>query len=939
MALFNKGKMTYRILKTKLSIPPVKSQQVLRQRLNILLDSVYNHKLTLVSAPAGFGKTTALKEWIHTHAIDAAWISLDEGDNNASRFWNYMIACFQKINSEIGKSTFEIINSLSMTSFQSALTELLNELLEAKTDLILVLDDYHLIKNHQIHADLMFFIDNMPPAIRLIISTRTDPPMTMGRLRVLGELKEIRTNDLRFTSDETRSYLNEIMKLSLSKTEIEILEKRAEGWITGLQLAALSIQSGKDKKSFISSFKGSHSFVTTYLFEEVFLNQPEDIKTFLLKTSILERMTGELCDSVTDGNSSHSILQNLAAANLFIISLDDEGQYYRYHQLFSDFLGKQLLNTFPNDIPVLHDKASSWFEKNNFVHEAIHHALAANNLQKAASLIEGYGMRAFYHGKGAEIAGWIYKIPDSIIQSRPYLCIIQSMVLMSEKMPGFSKKVEQCLDTAETILLQSNNKKITENVDGQHDYSYMRATIETLRANLLREKCGLPERIMEASGRALNLTQDDYLELKCINLVNMVIGYLSKEDLKTAYHILDKNESITQCCDSHSFFILFRYFKAWIALTEGRLYEAASICRNTLDYIHGYEGNSETSEAVEGIIHICLGSVMLEWNKIAEAREELLMGIRLIEGIKSLRNILADGYASMTRLLMNENTEDRNFQYFIEKIKSFAPFLPGANEYAASFKIRFLLKQSKDNSIHLRSIEDLIKRNQLSIDGDISIADHRNGLKWKRAVQLSLIRFYIHQNILLSERPPAFIAHKAEQFLHDQIQHSEQKGQLLAVIEIRILQSLLYFSIGKSEMAMLELKKALAHGEPEDCIQLFVDEGEIMGKLLAEIIKKGGNIEYAGKLLRMIDKCNGRSKQPTKRLVTASPSYKLVEPLSKREVEVLRLISTGMSNQEAADKLFIARNTVKRHVSNIYGKLDVTSRIQAIHRAKENNII
>ncbi|MBA4368025.1 MAG: hypothetical protein C0403_10370 [Desulfobacterium sp.] len=929
--------MTYPILKTKLAIPPAKSQHVLRQRLNEMLLSYSHYKLTLISAPAGFGKTTALKEWIHSHKIDAAWITLDEGDNTSSRFWTHFIASFQTICSSKGKSASGKINSVS-SSFQSVLSELLNEIHETEQDFFLVLEDYHLITNDQIHNDLMFFIDNMPSSIHLFLCTRIDPPIALGRLRVLGELKEIRTVDLRFTSDEARLYLNEVMKLGLDDDDITILEERSEGWIAGLQLAALSIQSQKDKKRFISSFKGSHNFITTYLFEEVFLNQPEHIKSFLLKTTILERMTADLCDAVTEGKDSHMILQKLVSENLFIVQLDNEGKYYRYHQLFSDFLLKHLSNTKPKEVTALHEKACQWFTKNKFEYEAIHHAMAANNLEKAAKLIENYGMTAFYHGEGKAIANWIHQIPRNVIKSSPLLCIIQSMVLFSEKMPGYPEKVERYLDNAEKILSQSEDDGSTGEQIERYNLNYIRATIETLRANLLRENCSQPEMIMEASSKALTLTPDDDYELKCINLVNIVLGHLANENLQTAYQLLDQNEMIAQSCNSHSFFILFRYFKAWIAFSEGRLHKAESICRATIEYIHDRGEISKNQQSVEGIIHLCIGSVMLEWNRVAEARQELAMGIQQIEGNKAFQSILSDGYASLARLAFVEKSEELKFQSIIEKIERLDPFLPGANKYAAALKIRFLLDKNNDHSVYLRSAEELTQKLGIHFDQNKKSGDHRNGLKWNRAAQFSLIRLCIKQNIFFQKVSPIIDFQEAEQFLRCQVQLSEEKGHRSTVVEVRILQALLYSSIGKVDTSIVALEKALTIAEPEGYIRIFLDEGEIMGKLLAEMVKRGRCINYAGKLLRLIDNDRDLQKRP-KTLVSSSPSYELIEPLSKREVEVLRLLSTGMSNQETADKLFIARNTIKRHVNNIYGKLAVGNRIQAIHRAKEIEII
>ena len=376
------------LLTTKLYLPPVRANLVVRPRLTQRLDEGLTHKLTLISAPAGFGKTTLLSEWIPHSEWCVTWVSLDEGDNDPTRFWSYFIAGLQQLNPDLGNTALLLFQSPQPPPLESCLTTLMNEIATFPEPFVLVLDDYHAIENSSLHNAITFLLDHLPPQLHLFITTRTDPPLPLSRLRSREQLTELRAGDLRFTPDEAMAFFNQVMGLGLSPGDVAALEAHAEGWIAGLQLAALSMQGRDDLPDFIAAFTGTHRYILDYLTDEVLERRPTGTKNFLLQTSILDRLCGPLCDAVTGGRDGQTTLERLEQANLFIVPLDDERRWYRYHHLFADVLRHRLALTQPQNVPEYHRRASVWFEQQGLVAEAIHHALVGQDFEHAATLIE-----------------------------------------------------------------------------------------------------------------------------------------------------------------------------------------------------------------------------------------------------------------------------------------------------------------------------------------------------------------------------------------------------------------------------------------------------------------------------------------------------------------------------------------------------------------------
>ncbi len=500
--------MSAQILATKLYIPPPRPKVVLRPRLIERLNEGLRRKLTLVSAPAGFGKTTLVSEWVARCERPTAWLSLDEGDNDPARFLTYLVAALQTVVTTIGDGVLRAIQSPQPPPTETILTALLNEISTVKHDFVLVLDDYHVVDSKPVDNALAFLLQHLPPQMHLVIATRENPQLPLPRLRVQGELTEVRVADLRFTLPEAAGFLNQVMGLNLSEEDVAALETRTEGWIAGLQLAAISAQGHKDAASFIRSFTGSHHFVLDYLVEEVLHQQSERIQTFLLHTSILDRLCGSLCDAVLlDATASgQETLEYLERANLFILPLDNERRWYRYHQLFADLLRQRLHQSTAastedecRSVAELHVRASRWYEDNGMEVEAFHHAAAAGDVERAARLIEGEGMPLHFRGATAPVLNWLKALPPAVLDARPSLWVTYASALTFDGQQ--TSGVEEKLQAAEAALQSADPDDETRDLLGH---------IATIRAMLAVPQYEI-DTIVTQSRRALEHLHPDNL--------------------------------------------------------------------------------------------------------------------------------------------------------------------------------------------------------------------------------------------------------------------------------------------------------------------------------------------------------------------------------------------------------------------------------------------
>jgi LuxR family maltose regulon positive regulatory protein len=907
------------VLATKLYVPPARANRVPRPRLIEQLN--IPRPLTLIAAPAGFGKTTLLSDWIPQSPHCVTWLSLDEDDNDPIRFWVYVVVTLQKLRATLGEGALALLQSPQPPPVTAILSALINDVSSFPDNFSIVLDDYHLIKTQSIHEALTFLLDHLPPQMRLILTTRADPLLPIARLRARDQLTELRADDLRFTSDEAAIFLNELMGLRLSAENIAVLESRTEGWIAGLQLAALSMQGREDVTSFIKAFSGSHRHVLTYLAEEVLERRPEGTLNFLLQTSVLDRLCGPLCDAVIGGNNSRSLLQKLEQANLFIVPLDDKGKWYRYHHLFAEVLQARLQQTQPDLISELHRRASHWFEQNGLNAEAIEHALGGKDWIHAMKLIEANLENIQLRGEVATALRWLGALPDEAIHARPTMGLAHAWLLV---LGNDLKTVERRLATVEQAL--------------QADQTLGSATKTTLlgQVAILRQINALqlddPGEVTIAAGRELLalLPEDDLARRGFVLLFMGCAQYLSFGDMQAAERSFEESIQFSRSAGDAFTEMLARAHLSQMRVISGRLRAAELPCAELLR-LASKPGWEQVPAA--GLSHVMLGRILYERNDLPGALQALSPFIAdiMVEESYSLARpaIVSCILLARVQLALGDFDEARKLlERAWEKIQKNR--IKQISIPVAAYRARILLA--------LGDLETAVEWAQTI---EPTISDPLNpSLEYDH---ISLARVWWKQG-----RLP-----EARQLLARLLLPAEQAGRMGRVIEILALQVTVNLAQGEDADAMASLERALTLAEPEGCIRTFVDEGESMRDVISNWRLGTGRhkdltelqmrlMVYADKLLGAFT--NSATQLPiiaqhpfgTNQPVNSPiPQSSLVDPLSARELEVLHLIAEGLSNDAIARKLFLATSTVKVHLKHIYGKLDVNSRTQAVARLHE----
>jgi len=615
----------YPILTTKLYVPQPRPDLVQRTHLIERLNKGINHKLTLISAPPGFGKTTLLSEWISQSEIPVAWISLDKGDNDSVHFIHYLVAALQTIEVNIGKAALSMLQSPQQPPIESIMINLIKEITDIPYDCALVLDDYHSVDTEKTHKIVEFLLDRLPPQIRLVIATRVDPPLPLARLRVRNQLTEFRASDLCFTVDETSVFLNKMMNLGLSSNEITILESRTEGWIAGLQLAALSMQGRKDIPSFIKTFAGDDRHIVDYLAEEVLNLQPEHIQNFLLQTSILNRLSEPLCDFVTDKKGSQKILDDLERANLFIVPLDNKRHWYRYHHLFADLLRQRLHQTQNDLVPELHSRASKWCEQNGLEDEAVDHALAAQDFELAAYLIREFTEVAWEYGRKTRLLKWFKILPAEFIRKEPNLCFFHAWVLFEN---GQHSAAEESLQVVERLIdsiveppsKESGGLRPSDKVELQGKVAAIRALMATGRGDV--------QDIIKFSSQALEyLNKGDSTWRASVSL-SLGIAHSIKGDLNAAIDAFSQAILVSKAAGNMYFYLVASFWLIARLTYAGQLQKAIEICQHLLRIVNEKELEQTL---VGGALFVMWGEILYELNELGDALHYVNKGLALVE--------------------------------------------------------------------------------------------------------------------------------------------------------------------------------------------------------------------------------------------------------------------------------------------------------------------
>ena len=938
--------MSTTILATKLYIPPPRPKIVLRPRLIERLKEGLSagRKLTLISAPAGFGKTTLVSEWIVNCGMLVTWLSLDEGDNDAIRFLTYLIAALQKIAANIGESVLSVLQTPQPPATDTILTTLLNEITAVQDNFVLVLDDYHLLDAKPVDNALIFLLEHLPPQMHLVMTTREDPHLPLARLRARGQLTELRAADLRFTPSEAAEFLNQLMGLNLSAEVVAALETRTEGWIAGLQLAALSMQGHQDTTSFVQSFTGSHHFVLDYLVEEVLQQQSESIQTFLLCTSILDRLCSPLCDAVlcspSRSASGQETLEYLEHANLFIVPLDNERRWYRYHHLFADVLRMHLIAEQPDQVSALHRRASEWYEQNGSATDAIRHALAAKDFERAATLIERTvpGMRRNRQEATVTELGWLKALPDELVRFRPVLSVDYAYALFGS---GELDSVEAWLRDAERWLEASDMHTRPESptvgmvVVDEKEFRRLPGMIALLRTAQALARGDMPETVKNAQ-RVLDLApEDDFLMLGGATSTLGLAAWASG-DLEIACRMTSEGIANVRRAGYISPAIGGAITLADIQIAQGHLYEAMTTYERALQW-----ATTPGVPVLRGAadMHVGMSSLHYEHNDLKTATQHLLTS----QALGELAGLPQNPYrwrAAMARIREVQGDLDGALNLLDQAERLYeGNFSPNVRPIAAR-KTRVWVAQGRlDEALGWAREQGLSAENELSYLHEF---DH---------ITLARVLLARYQSDC-ADRSILETMGLLERLLNA----AKDGGRTGSVIEILKLQAIAYLAQGDLPAALLPLQRALVLAEPEGYVRMFLDEGSSMRQLLREasareIMPRQGLPNYTDKLLAAFE----AEKQP---LLAASPGksedkpdpspallegYRdgepLIEPLSQRELKILQLINQGLSNREIGERLFLALDTVKGYNRRIFDKLQVQSRTEAIARARELDLL
>ena len=922
-------------LRTKFYIPPYRAEWVSRPDLVARLDAGLSRKLILLSAPAGFGKTTLLCEWIqHIKILEGskartqfAWLSLDENDNDASRFLAYLTKALESIHP--GGDEVDLADlRLAQPPIQTILNKLINTVDEWQrgapegSRVVLILDDYHAITAEPVHHSLIYLLDHLPPRMHLVIATRADPPLSLARLRARGEILELRASELRFSREETREFLNHSIGLNLSETNITALANRTEGWIAELQMTALALQDEKRKlkedgpapspndrhSSFITDLTGSNRYIMDYLIEEVLQGQPGPIQTFLLKTSILERMCAPLCDSIVETverwnvstfQRSNEILEYLDRANLFVVPLDDRQEWYRYHRLFAGLLRKRLNLAFPGQVSDLHRRASDWFEQNGLLEEAVEHAFAAQDDQRTADVVANAAEGLMIRSEFITLQRWLNRLPDEQIATRPALCVFHAWTLFLSNSP--LKKVEDRL-----ALIQAYDERQT-------------IKAAPLRAYIAAFKGLMPQASIFAR-QALERLPEEETFLR--NMAHLVLASceLSEGDPEAGYLAFEQAACIGEGTGNVLASVMALASLAENYRKQGQLYEAEALYRQALDLSVDSRGKRLP---IAGRALCGLGELMREWNRLEEAERYLEEGIELLENWGVLA--LYSGYIPLARLKQAQ----RNLPEAMEIIQ----------------KVQRLAAQTKVTPID-DWIVAMVQASLWIAHGDLGFAEawaERRGLLHEpdpTSLSDSEIFAYAHlrkyELIVLARLRLAqgqFAA--ALQLLDSLLPEVIKVSRLGLRIEIQVLRALTLYSLGKQADAFSALEAALSLAEPAGYIRIFLDEGNPMYRLLSEAQPRNPPSAYVAGLLAASERERAPEVSPKAGYGSQMPLPGEIEPLSERELEVLFLLKSRLTVPEMAETLVVAESTVRSHIKSIYSKLAVHRRMDAVQRAEE----
>ena len=895
------GQVPAYLVETKFFKPRVRAGSVGRSRLVERLVRGSEAKLTLISAPAGFGKTSMLAEWLAQAANEGpvAWVSLDATDDEPRRFWQYTMTALHRAVPEVGVAALGLLELSPTPPIESMIATLINDASTIAVPLTLVLDDYHVIESRAVHDGMVFLLEHLPPQMRIVIASRTDPPFPLARMRARREILEVRASDLRFTSDEAAAFLADVMGLTLSPADLEILETRTEGWVAVLQLAALSMQE-RDVAGFLRAFAGDNRYIVDYLVEEVLQRQPEAVRAFLVETSILDRLSGPLCDAVTGRSGGKTMLETLDQKNLLLVPLDDNREWYRYHHLFADVLRAHLDDEQPRDVPLLHGRASWWFETQGQPEGAIRHALAAGDRARAAALVEREAEGMMRRHQPERLIEWLKPIPDDLVRKMPVLSTYYGMALQGMgDLEGSARR----LSDAERIT-----NEIAE-TGGDEDALLTLKSRIALGQGFLTMAAGDAATTADLARFALDRLPEDEHHWRGAAASLLALAQWARGELDEAqvYH-LEGLGSIERAGDT-VLAMISAYNDAELFKERGRLVDARKIYERGLQLAIRL-GDPTMPGAAN--LHFGLCELFCEQNDLAAAREQLRSGaeagawpvppsVPYRHRMTQARVLVCEGELDGAIALLDE-AEPLYIRTPVPNVRA-----------AAAWRARLWIRQGR-----LEDALEWVRKERLSVDDELVYGRQYSHLTLARVL------------IALGQRDGEEQQVRDAGCLIDRLQAAARAGgRTAAVIESLMLQGIVAQSLGEPDAAAARIAEALAMAEPEGYFRLFVDEGPPARDLLRHAVARGIGGRYARRLLAAFGEpvpvvSGGEAGEDR------APS---AGPLTAREMEVLRLVAAGLPNQAIADHLVLSLATVKRHVANVYLKLGVGNRTEAVARA------
>ena len=916
--------MSTPILTTKLHFPPARSSLVSRPRLIEKLQQGVMGPLTLISAPAGYGKTTLMSEWRTGVGRDfpLAWLSLDANDNDFARFMSYFALALTTLDPVLAINTLPLVQSPQTPPINEVLTILINDISEFDQQFIFILDDYHVIIDPAIHGAIAFLIEHLPSQMHLVIMTRADPPLPLSRLRTRG-LQEIRSEHLRFTIPEATAFFTQVMGIELSTEAITALETRSEGWIAALQLVALSIQ-GRNTESmagFISEFAGTHHYIADYLVEEVLNRQSDKVREFLLGTSVLDQLTGSLCDAVLDRRDGQYMLEMLERSNLFLTVLDDDRRWYRYHRLFADLLQSRLRQNDPHRWTDLHRRAAQWCEQQGMVEDAVQYALTTEDFDLAGNLIEKVSGDVVGRERISLMMRWVKSLPKEVLYSRPRLCLYYIWTLSFggylDEADILIRYFEEAFDEYKALGEKTIFHSRLTSLKTKPPPSLAGLSFEDRISIILNVQHASIERFRDLE-KAKNYCELALKQIPANDYDNLTttlffMGHIQllNGDTLLAQQTLRESLRLTLLTQESSINLSAVNYLGQAMILQGKLHQAMELFTQAAQLMQG-----RPKSHLLGIELIRMGDVQREWNELDKASQNIQEGLHLAESIGDFV-FLREGYVAKSKLEQSLGNLENAVSY-LQKAEQIAR---NTETTRGITPIKPLQVRLWINLGDMQSAEQWVKDSGLDIDNNVIL----NSLHFLDEYSLiTLARLYIARGRLVDAR-------RLLDQLHSFASSAGRQGR---VIEILIFQALTDYAGGEMRLAMETLTKALALAEPEGYIRLFVDEGEKMEELLELVSNSRGMGEMAAYVVKLLAAFPHIQAQP------ATPLQQpLIEPLSPRELEILNLVADGMSNRQIADKLVLATGTVKKHINNIFGKLDVQNRTQSVARARELHLL